>query len=173
MDGGELSVSGSNGGGEPWPRITIVTPSYNQAEFLGETIRSVLLQGYPELEYIIVDGGSVDASVPIIQKYERWLSHWSSESDRGQADAIRKGFARATGAVSGWLNSDDLYLPGTLAHVAGRFSRQPSPAVVYGNLYRIDPQDRIIEEHRNTPFLRWGYLYGGWFLHQPSTFLEN
>jgi glycosyltransferase involved in cell wall biosynthesis len=96
------------------PRITVVTPSFNQGRFIETTIRSVLLQGYPNLEYIIIDGGSSDDSVEIIQKYEPWLAYWVSEKDRGQAHAINKGFARATGDLYAYLNSDDFYEPGAL-----------------------------------------------------------
>lgn len=104
--------------GSPWPRISIVTPSYNQGEFVEETIRSVLLQGYPDLEYIIIDGGSIDQSVEIIRKYERWASYWVSEKDRGQSHAINKGFDRTTGILLSWLNSDDVLLPGALQAVS-------------------------------------------------------
>lgn len=95
--------------GSVWPRITIVTPSYNQGGFIEETIRSVLLQGYPNLEYIIIDGGSSDESVQIIQKYSRFLAFWVSEPDKGQSQAINKGFTKATGEIYAYLNSDDLY----------------------------------------------------------------
>src|SRR5438309_6203079 len=106
------------GDGSPWPRITIVTPSYNQGRFLEETIRSVLLQGYPNLEYMVIDAASTDESVEIIRKYERWLAYWVSEKDRGQTHAINKGLAKATGEIFSYLNSDDLLAPGALAAVA-------------------------------------------------------
>lgn len=104
--------------GRPWPRISIVTPSYNQAAFLEETIRSVLLQGYPDLEYVVIDGGSRDGSVEIIEKYSPWLAHWTSEPDRGQSHAINKGFQRTTGVILAWLNSDDIYYAGALGAAA-------------------------------------------------------
>jgi glycosyltransferase involved in cell wall biosynthesis len=97
-----------------WPKISIVTPSYNQGRFIEETIRSVLLQGYSNIEYIIIDGGSSDNSVEIIKKYEPWLTYWVSEPDRGQTHGINKGFAKATGEVFGWLNSDDYFHSGAL-----------------------------------------------------------
>ncbi|TME32406.1 MAG: glycosyltransferase [Chloroflexi bacterium] len=104
--------------GRPWPRLSIVTPSYNQAGFLEATIRSVLLQGYPALEYVIVDGASTDESRSIIERYAGWLSYWVSEPDRGQSHAINKGLARCGGEVFNWLNSDDQLMPGALAEVA-------------------------------------------------------
>ncbi len=114
---------------QEWPRIGIVTPSYHQAQYVEETIRSVLLQGYPNLEYIVMDGGSTDGSVEIIRKYEAWLSLWRSEPDGGQSDAINKGFALATGSLFGWLNSDDVFTPGTIGVVASAHARHPASII--------------------------------------------
>ncbi len=118
--------------GTAWPRISIVTPSYNQGQFIEETIRSVLLQGYPNLEYIIIDGGSTDDSVEIIRKYERHLAYWVSEKDRGQSHAINKGIRRISGDVWAYQNSDDLLTPSALATVAARFA-DPSVSWVGGS----------------------------------------
>lgn len=109
--------------GSPWPRISIVTPSYNQGQFIEETIRSVLLQGYPNLEYIIIDGGSTDESIEIIKKYESHLKYWTSEKDRGQYHAINKGFAHATGEILGWINSSDLFCSWTFEVLASVFNQ--------------------------------------------------
>ena len=120
--------------GSSWPLISIVTPNYNQSDFIEETIRSVLLQGYPNLEYIIVDGGSTDQSVDIAKKYERWISYWISETDRGQVDAINKGLLLSSGAIFQWLNSDDVLLPDALLHVASAFLGEAVAApILIGN----------------------------------------
>ena len=108
--------------GSPWPRISIVTPSLNQDQFIEETIRSVLLQGYPNLEYIIIDGGSIDSSMKVIREYQLWLLYWQSEPDPGQSAAINKGFEVGRGDILAWLNSDDVYLPQTCSIVARAFS---------------------------------------------------
>jgi glycosyltransferase involved in cell wall biosynthesis len=124
--------------GYQWPRISIVTPSYNQGQFLEETIRSVLLQGYPNLEYIIIDGGSTDNSVEIIRKYQPWLTHWVSEKDRGQSHAINKGFACATGEILAWLNSDDVYEPGAFARSASILRQYSDLGFIYSDCIFVD-----------------------------------
>jgi glycosyltransferase involved in cell wall biosynthesis len=122
--------------GDPWPTVSIVTPSYNQGPFLEETIRSVLLQGYPNLEYMVIDGGSTDNSVDIIRKYEPWLASWVSEPDSGQSDAINKGLEASTGEVFCWLNSDDLYVPGALATIARAYEHSPGN-IVAGSVLNV------------------------------------
>ena len=119
-------------GGSPWPRVSIVTPSYNQGQFIEETIRSVLLQGYPDLEYIVIDGGSSDGSVDIIRKYEPWLAHWVSEPDRGQANAINKGFRACSGQIMAWLNSDDCFTQGAVQHIVAYLEANSAAKVVCG-----------------------------------------
>jgi glycosyltransferase involved in cell wall biosynthesis len=111
--------------GIPYPSISIITPSYNQAEYLEETIRSVVSQDYPNLEYIIMDGGSTDGSMEIIKKYGPWLSHWQSAKDGGQYDAVQKGFSRSQGEIMAYLNSDDLYFPWTFKVVSEIFHLFP------------------------------------------------
>lgn len=111
--------------GSNWPRISIVTPSYNQGQFIEETIRSVLLQGYPNLEYIIIDGGSTDNTLEIIKKYSPWLDYWVSEKDRGQSDALNKGFAISTGEICAYINSDDIFLPNALSKVISAYTKNP------------------------------------------------
>jgi GT2 family glycosyltransferase len=131
--------------GVPWPRITIVTPSYNQAEFIEETIRSVLLQGYPDLEYIIMDGGSTDGSVDIINRYEPWLSDVRIGPDGGQAAGIGEGLRRATGEILAWLNSDDRYRPGAFQRVASFFANHPKVVFGNGDVNYIDADGHFVE----------------------------
>lgn len=128
--------------GWEWPRITVITPSFNQAEFLEQTICSVLNQDYPNLEYFIIDGGSADGSRNIIEQYAGHLSYWTSETDNGQAHAINKGLERATGELIGYLNSDDYYLPDALRSV-GRYHRHhPDVDLLHGRC-------RIVDRHGN------------------------
>ena len=130
------------------PRISIVTPSFNQAPFLERTILSVLDQDYGNLEYIVVDGGSADGSINIIRKYASRLAYWVSEPDQGQTDAINKGLRRATGDWLAWQNSDDVYYPGTFAAVARAASERPHVRLITGNMVMIDTDDKRLREVR-------------------------
>ncbi len=136
-----------------WPKISIITPSYNQAEFLERAILSVLNQNYPNLEYIIIDGGSTDGSVEIIKKYEKYLAYWVSEKDNGQADALNKGFSKSTGEILFYLNSDDVLLPGVLEKVSYVFKKRKEIDLVYGNKLLISPDDDIVSERRVTKWI--------------------
>jgi glycosyltransferase involved in cell wall biosynthesis len=158
--------------GKPWPRISIITPSYNQGQFIEETIRSVLLQGYPNLEYIIIDGGSTDNSVEVIKKYERWLAYWVSEPDKGQSAAINKGWKKSTGEILAWLNSDDLYFPHALNTIVKYFSMNPDSLVVYGNCDVLAKNGKRIDSIRNVPFNAYRLLYFN-YIPQPSLFLRK
>ncbi len=124
--------------------VSIVTPSYNQAAYLEQTLRSVLDQRYPELEYLVVDGGSTDGSIEIIRHYAGRLAWWTSEKDSGQAEAINKGMQRARGEIVAWLNSDDIYLPGAIAGAVKAFAAHPQAVMVYGNTRAIDAQGHTL-----------------------------
>ncbi len=156
----------------PFPLVSIVTPSFNQARFLEETIRSVLAQGYPHIEYIVIDGGSTDGSVEIIKKYaagsrpgnfRHSICHWVSEQDRGQTDAINKGFARAKGDIFAWINSDDTYNPEAVAEAVDYLMQNPDAAMVYADCNFIDEEGRVIGKFaaRQTDYrrLRRGYVH--------------
>ena len=153
-----------------WPKISIVTPGFNQGIFLEETLRSILLQNYPNLELIVIDGGSKDESVEIIKKYEPWITYWVSEKDKGQSDAINKGFKKVTGEIMTWLNSDDLFTPGALHQVAGYFSTLPADTgLIHGGTI-IFKDEKIIKNdwaYHNPSLQR--YLAGMAFP-QPSAF---
>jgi glycosyltransferase involved in cell wall biosynthesis len=145
------------------PLVSIVTPSFNQVSFLEETIRSVLEQDYSNLEYIIIDGGSTDGSLEIMQKYAGRLAGWVSEPDRGQTDAINKGFARARGDILAWLNSDDRYRPGAVGEAVTFLKEHPQVGMVYGDANLVDETGNVMgkfpaaqtDYHR----LRRGYVH--------------
>lgn len=129
--------------------VSIVTPSYNQARFIEGTIRSVLSQEYPQIEYLIVDGGSTDHTVDIIRRYADRLTWWVSEKDRGQTDAINKGFARARGEIFAWINSDDTYEPGAVSAAVEFMQNHPEVGMVYGDCNYIDGQGEVIGRFRS------------------------
>ncbi len=160
-----------------WPRISIVTPSYNQASYLEATIRSVLLQGYPNLEYIVIDGGSSDGSVDIIHKYASWLAYWVSEPDQGQYDAINKGFSYSTGEIMAWLNSDDMYVPNSLYMISEVFTQLKNSVQWITGLSAYWNDKDFLFHINNYPrysaqLIRLGYYDGRGFnfIQQESTF---
>ena len=161
-----------------YPKISIITPSYNQATFIERTIRSVLDQGYPDLEYIVVDGGSTDGTVDILKKYEGRLT-WTSEKDKGQTDAINKGIARSSGEIIAYLNSDDVYEPGALRKVADYFMAHPDARWITGRCRIIDEHDqetrRPITAYKNFLLRHFSYslLLVTNPVSQPATFWKR
>jgi glycosyltransferase involved in cell wall biosynthesis len=155
------------------PLVSIITPSYNQAQFLEATIRSVLAQDYPNIEYIVIDGGSNDGSLAILERYSDQISLWLSEIDNGQAHAIDKGLERSHGAILGWLNSDDVLLPGTISQVVSNFRQHPELDVVYGRLERIDkngqcvPTPSLPKDRRDFSL---DHILGDCIVNQPGSF---
>jgi glycosyltransferase involved in cell wall biosynthesis len=139
------------------PKISVVTPSYNQGQFLEQAIRSVLLQNYPNLELIIIDGGSTDNSIEIIKKYDPWIDYWVSEEDRGQGHAINKGIKKATGEIIFWLNSDDILLPNAFFYAAKYFINNKNTKMVIGQSYIINEKSEIIGELKSY-FSDWEEL---------------
>lgn len=154
------------------PRVTIVTPSYNQGHFLEATIQSVLAQDYPNIEYFIVDGGSKDNSVEIIQKYEEHLAWWVSEKDKGHADALNKGFARASGEILAWLNSDDIYHPGAISEAVAYLTAHPEVGMVYANANMIDNAGQVIGQFPAKQTDYDNMLRGSVHIPQATTFFR-
>jgi glycosyltransferase involved in cell wall biosynthesis len=152
------------------PSISLVTCSYQQGRFIESTLKSVLEQDYPALEYIVIDGGSSDQSVDVIQRYGHRLAHWVSEPDAGQTDALAKGFAQSRGDIMGWLCSDDLLLPGALDTVGRYFQQHPDVEWVYGDAIWIDASGAPIRTKREMPWSRTVFLFDHNYLAQPSVF---
>ncbi len=153
------------------PRISIVTPSLNQVAYIQDAIESVRSQKYPNVEHLVIDGGSTDGTVELLRKYPdvRWLS----EPDKGQADAVSKGFQMATGDILGWLNTDDYYLPGAFATVADRFAADPAPDVAYGEIWYVDKQKRFIRHKREHRFDYRVLLYYDCYIPSAATFYSR
>jgi glycosyltransferase involved in cell wall biosynthesis len=154
------------------PLVTIVTSSFNQADYLEDTIRSVLAQDYTHIEYMIIDGGSSDGSIEIIQKYKDRLAWWISEPDRGQAEAINKGMRRAKGEIVAWLNSDDIYLPGAISSVVSAFQADPALGMVFGDAITMDPGGHPLNK---LVFGDWGLpeLMHFRIICQPAVFIRR
>lgn len=154
------------------PLVSIITPSFNQGKFLEETMLSVLNQDYPNIEYIVIDGGSTDESLEVIKKYQHRLAYWVSEKDQGQTEAINKGFSRAGGQILAWLNSDDTYTPGAVRAAVEYLTAHPETGMVYSDLDFIDENGRAIGRFNaaqtDLPRLRRGYVH----IPQPAAFFR-
>ena len=154
------------------PLVSIITPSFNQVAFLEKAIQSVLAQDYPNLEYWVMDGGSTDGSIEVIQSYAPQLAGWISEQDNGQADAINKGFSRATGEIVAWLNSDDLYRPGAIQRAVTVFEENPEVGMVYSDVDSIDADGAVFNRMQ---YGQWGIrdLMAFNILGQPGVFFRR
>ena len=157
-----------------WPKISIITPSYNQGDFIEETLRSVLLQNYPNTEYIVLDGGSNDNTVDILERYDEFIDYWVSERDNGQADAIYRGIEMATGDIIAYINSDDFYYPGTLFKVAKGFIKYRDSRWLTGKTVFVDEESAPKKDQpRYLPINMFTMTYFGNFVTQPSTFWKK
>jgi glycosyltransferase involved in cell wall biosynthesis len=154
------------------PRITLVTPSFQQADFLKATIESVVDQAYLDLEYFVYDGGSTDGSVEIIKDRSSWIDYWQSQPDGGQAAAINAGWTRATGEILGWLNSDDQLLPGALHRIGELFLDHPEADLIYGRMDLVDPAGRILGT-LGEPYRRRTMLFSRNVVPQPAAFVRR
>ncbi len=156
-----------------FPKLTVITPSYNQGKYLERTILSVLNQNYPNLEYIIIDGGSNDESVDIIKKYEKYLTYWISEKDNGQVDALNKGLHRATGEWISFQNSDDVYFPDTFDTFGNAVKTLPDSDILYGDLFMITPTDEVTELLKTLPYSFLCQFIEGMQIHNQSLFFRK
>ncbi len=155
------------------PLVSIITPSFNQVDYLERTILSVLEQDYANVEYIIVDGGSTDGSLEIIRRYEGRITSWVSEPDLGQTDAINKGFNLASGEIIAWLNSDDTYLPGAIREAVSFFDLHPEVGMMYGAAFYIDDDDKILAPYPSAPTDYKGLRHGRTTISQQAMFFRS
>lgn len=155
-----------------WPRVSIVVPVYNQVLYLDETFRSIIDQGYPNLELIVMDGGSTDGSVEIIERYQSTIAYWESLPDQGQTHAISKGLARSTGDLFNWLNGDDMLVEGCLFSLASQWINAGKPAMIYGRADKVDGDGRCIKRGVFRPF-DGGLLNDLYYITQPSCFYSR
>ena len=159
--------------GPPPPLVTIVTPSFNQAPYLAATMRSVLDQDYPKIEYIVIDGASTDGSRELIEGFAPRLAYWVSEPDLGQTDAINKGFSMAHGEIFAWLNSDDTYLPGAISQAVGYLAEHSEIGMVYGQAYYVDGSDKVMARYPAGPTDHLGLRRGITTIPQQASFFRS
>jgi glycosyltransferase involved in cell wall biosynthesis len=159
--------------GAGFPKISIVTPSYNQGRFIETTIQSVLSQNYPNLEYFVMDGGSTDETVKILKRYESRFTFWTSEKDGGQSHAINKGFARSTGDILAWINADDIYLKDSFAYAARFFREHPRTMMLYGGWQVVDEGGRVIESRKARKFDLREAFFEDSLIGQPAVFFRK
>lgn len=154
------------------PLFSVVTPSYNQGAFIKETIETIKNQDYDNIEHIIIDGKSTDNTIDILKSYGESIT-WVSENDKGQTDAINKGLKLANGEIVAYLNSDDIYLPGTISHIVNLFNSNPDVEFIYGDFHAIDAESKIIDKIKTIPFDSNVLLYDANFISQPSSFYRK
>ena len=155
-----------------YPKISIVIPSYNQADFIERSIISIINQSYINYEIIVIDGGSSDPTLDILKKYDDKISLIISEVDKGQSDALNKGFKYCNGDIYGWLNSDDIYLPDAFSLIVQAFKKNPNKKIVFGNWLSIDKFDKVIEYHHAFDFNLNHFKYEGFHLNAQSMFWQ-
>lgn len=157
-----------------WPRISIIMPSLNQGKYIEEAIVSVLEQKYPNLELLILDGGSMDGTIDIIKRYSDYLAYWHSKPDKGQTDALIYGFQRTSGDLWGWLNCDDVLLPGVLERVAVLYMKNPKTEIFFGDYFLLDNYGKILEckrvPHRG---ISWFAQRGYWVFNSTGAFFSG
>jgi len=163
--------------GSEWPKISIVTPNYNYGHFIEETIRSILLQGYPNLEYIVIDGVSTDNSVEIIKKYEKYLAYWVSEKDSGQSNAINRGIQKSTGTIFNWINSDDCLSKNSLISVSRVYNQSKFDILIGGcKILEIGANNTFIKLHEDrlpsNTINYWNLIERSSYIDQPSVFIN-